>query len=105
MVEKPEHCGSSVHANLARCEDSWVTPHACFIAMGDTPLVHADAYRTRFEQGVSDDELSAIRRHLQKERCLCKQRFQVMAAKTIGWPVSLRRPGRPRRANTQPEEI
>jgi hypothetical protein len=29
MVERPEHHHwSSVHANLALCEDAWVTPHA-----------------------------------------------------------------------------
>lgn len=46
MVEQPEHHHwSSVHANLALCDDSLVTPHPCFIAMGDTPLVRAEAYR------------------------------------------------------------
>jgi putative transposase len=64
MVEKPEHHHwSSVHANLALCEDPLVTPHVCFIAMGNTPLVRAEAYRAWLKQGISDDELNAIRKH------------------------------------------
>ncbi len=104
MVEHPEHHHwSSVHANLARCEDSLVTPHPCFIAMGNMPLVRAEVYRAWLEQGISDDELIAIRQHLQQERAFGSKRFQAMAEKTLGRPVSLRRPGRPRRADTMPE--
>ena len=106
MVENPEHqhwC--SVHANLARCGDLWVTPHPCFIAMGNTPLVRADAYQAWLKQGVSDDELIAIRRHLRQERAFGSKRFQAMAEKTLGRPISLRRPGRPRRVETKPESI
>ena len=106
MVERPEHHHwSSVHANLALCDDSLVTPHACFIEMGDTPLVRAEAYRAWLEQGVSDDELIAIRRHLQQERAFGSKRFQAMAERTLGRPVSVRRPGRPSRAETEADGI
>jgi putative transposase len=106
MVEKPEHHHwSSVHANLALCEDSLVTPHSCFLAMGNTPLVRAEAYRVWLKQGTGDDELIAIRQHLQQERALGSKRFQAMAEKTLGRPVCLRRPGRPKRPETNPEGI
>ena len=59
--------------------------------------LRADAYRTWLEQGVSDDELIAIRRHLQQERAFGSKRFQAMAEKTLGRPVNVRRPGRPSR--------
>jgi hypothetical protein len=52
-------------------------------------------------QGISDDELIAIRQHLQQERAFGSKRFQAMAEKTLGRPVSLRRPGRPRRPDTE----
>jgi putative transposase len=40
MVEKTQHHRwSSVHANLARREDSLVTPHPCFITMENTLMV------------------------------------------------------------------
>lgn len=93
------------HANLARCEDPLVTPHPCFVAMANTPLERADVYGAWLKQGISDDELIAIRQHLQQERALGSKRFQAMAEKTLGRPVGLRRPGRPRRTDVEPEGI
>jgi len=102
----PEHHHwSSVHANLALCEDALVTPHACFLEMGATALMRAEGYRTWLSQGVSDDELTAIRQDLQQERALGSKRFQAMAERTLGRPVSVRRPGRPRRDQDKPEGI
>ena len=86
-------------------EDSLVTPHAYFIEMGDTRLVRAEAYRAWLEQGVSDDELIAIRQHLQQERAFGSKRFQAMAEKTLGRPVSVRRPGRPARTEAERDGI
>ena len=106
MAEKPEHHHwSSVHANLALCEDALVTPHPCFLDIGDTRLVRAEAYRAWLDQGVSADELIAVRQHLQQERAFGSKRFQAMAEKTLGRPVTVRRPGRPRRAEVEPEGI
>ena len=96
---------SSVHANLALCEDALVTPHACFLELGATALTRAEAYRTWLSQGVSDDELTAIRQHLQQERALGSKRFQAMAERTLGRPVSVRRPGRPGQDQDKPEVI
>jgi putative transposase len=73
--------------------------------LGSTPLEPADAYRTWLKQGISDDELIAIRQHLQQERAFGRKRFHAMAEKTRGRPVSLRRPGRPRRPDTRQEGI
>lgn len=80
-----------------------MTPHTGFLKMGDTRLVRADAYRTWLKQGVSDDELIAIRRHLQQERAFGSTRFQAMVEKTLGRPVNVRRPGRPSRAEIKPD--
>ena len=80
-------------------------PHPCFIAMGSTPLARAEAYRAWLKQGVSDDELMTIRQHLQQERAFGSNRFQAMAEKTLGRPVSLRRPGRPSRVGAAPGGI
>ena len=46
--------------------------------MGNTPLERADAYGAWLEQGISDDELIAIRQHLQQERAFGSKRFQAM---------------------------
>jgi len=67
------------------------------MAMGDTRQWRAKARRTWLAQGVGDDELIATRRHLQQERAFGSKRFQAMAERTLGRPVSVRRPGRPSR--------
>jgi putative transposase len=78
---------------------------SCFIAMGTTPQVHAEAYRAWLKQGVSDDEVIAIRPHLQQERAFGSKRYQAMAEKALGRPVSVRRPGRPSRTEEKLDGI
>jgi putative transposase len=73
--------------------------------LGSTPLERADAYGAWLKQGINDDELIAIRQHLQQERAFGSKRFQAMAEKTLGRPVSLRRPGWPTRPDTAQEGI
>ncbi len=54
-------------------------------------------------QGVNDDELVAIRQHLQRERTLGSKRSGHRG--TLGDHLSLRRPGRPKRAVTRTSDI
>ena len=106
MVATPwDHAWSSVHANLGRRCDSLVTPHASFLGMGITAKERVEAYLTWLRQGIGEDELLAIRRHLQQERAFGSRRFQAMAEKTLGRPVTVRRPGRPRRETLRPDKI
>lgn len=106
MVEQPWHYPwSSVHGNLALRHDPLITPHPNFADMGETPQARADTYREWLTQGVSDDELIAIRKHLQQERAYGSKRFQAMAEKTLGRPVNLRRPGRPRNDESEVKVI
>lgn len=106
MVESPEHHRwSSVHANLARCEDPLVTPHPCFVAMGKTSPQRVEAYTAWLRQGIGNDELISIRRHVRQERAFGSKRFQAMAEKTLGRPVGWRGPGRPRLGDTGQEAL
>ncbi|WP_130618672.1 transposase [Dyella amyloliquefaciens] len=101
MVQAPEdHPWSSVHANLGRSADPLVTPHETFLTMAPDALQRAEAYRSWLRQGVSDDEIAAIRLHLKQGRALGDQRFQAMVEKTLGRPASVRSPGRPSRSQT-----
>ena len=54
--------------------------------------MRVDACKDWLQQGASDDQLLAIRQHLQQERAFGSKCFQAMAEKTLGRPVSLRRP-------------
>jgi len=46
--------------------------------MGTTPLERAGAYGAWLKQGISGDELIAIRQHLRQERAFGSKRFQAM---------------------------
>ena len=105
MVASPEdYPWSSVHAHLGRCTDPLLTPHPGFLALHPQPAMRADIYRDWLRRGVGDEELASIRAHLDQERAWGSQRFQQMAEKTLGRPVRLKRPGRPRKEAGQEGE-
>jgi putative transposase len=51
---------------------------------------------------MSDEDLHAVRSHLQQERALGHPRFQAMAEKTLNRPVLLQSRGRPRKTAIDP---
>jgi len=96
MVEAPEqYVWSSARANLGLAFEPWLTPHAVYLALGDT-RARIEAYRDWLRAGVTDEDLVVIRLHLQQERALGSPKFQAMVAKTLNQPVALRARGRPR---------
>lgn len=98
MVERPEHHRwSSVHANFLLASDALVTPHPAYLALDESPAVRAQAYGEWLRQGVGEDELLRIRKHLQKERALGDRTFQALVERALGRPVTARSPGRPRK--------
>jgi hypothetical protein len=54
--------------------------------VGGLPLQRAEAYRTWLKQGVSNDELIAIRHNLQQERAFESKRFRATAGKRWSAP-------------------
>ena len=98
LVEAPEHYRwSSVHANLALAVDLGVTPHPSYLALAADPQVRGEAYRQWLFATLGDDEIQAIRMHLQQERALGSPRFQAMIEKTLNRSVACRSRGRPPR--------
>ncbi len=105
MVTAPEHYRwSSVHASLMAVIDPIITPHAAYLEWFGTdrtdPGQRAARYRQWLRQGIDDEELHAIRAHLQQERALGNPRFQAMVEKTLNRPVTVRPRGRPRKTAT-----
>ncbi len=88
---------SSVHASLAMTVDTIVTPHPTYVALHIDRSQRGLLYRTWLRQGLADEDVQAIRAHLQQERALGNPRFQAMVEKTLNRPVALRPRGRPRR--------
>lgn len=97
MVLAPEdYRWSSVHASVAARADSIVTPHEVFTAIHSDPVLRGQLHREWLRQGISEEDLQAIRSHLKQERALGNPWFQMMVARTLNRPVVVRPRGRPR---------
>jgi putative transposase len=78
MVGDPgDYRWSSYSANANGRPDLLVTPHPSFLALDADPLSRQAAYRELVRQAVSDEELTAIRRHLQRQHALGTERFRA----------------------------
>lgn len=96
MVELAEdYRWSSVHTHLGRGRDPLLTPHPSYLALGPDSEARGAAWRAWLKAGVSEDDLTTIRRHLAQERALGDQWFTWMVERALGRPVSCRARGRP----------
>lgn len=102
VVSAEDYRWSSVHASLGTTIDPIITPHAVYLASGPDSAERGKFYREWLRQGINDDDLDAVRAHLQQERALGHPRFQVMVERTLNRPVSIRSCGRPRKQLTDP---
>lgn len=73
-VRRPEdYRWSSVHTHLARANDSLITPHPLYLALGiDAGESHY--YRAWLEADIAPEELSQLRAHAQQEKALGDER-------------------------------
>lgn len=97
VVAPEDYRWSSVHASLEMAIDPIVTHHPVYLATGPDPAQRGALYREWLREGFADDDLHAIRAHLQQERVLGNPSFQDMAEKTLNRPVTVRPRGRPLR--------
>jgi putative transposase len=91
------HRWSSVQAHLGNRGDATVTFHPRYLALGTSPAKRQATWREWLREGVSDEDLHAIRRHLDRGAALGDERFQAMVARTLNRPVACRPRGRPRK--------
>ncbi|MCF6014578.1 transposase, partial [Xanthomonas perforans] len=74
---------SSCPANLGQRRHSALTPHPCWLALGNDPIERSNAYRALLDEALSDELLASIRLHLQQQRALGHDAFRAMVqAKT-----------------------
>jgi len=98
MTDSPQgHRWSSVHTHLGLRQDSRLTLHPQYLALGDDSATRIARYRELLLEPLHEDELSAIRSHILQERALGSPTFQAMVAKTLNRPVQVQPPGRPRK--------
>ncbi|WP_114239653.1 transposase [Dyella sp. C9] len=74
---------SSAAAHGGHRTDSLLTPHPAYDALGRTTAERGSVYEALLRETVADDELLAIRTHLQQQRVLGRDTFRAMVeAKT-----------------------
>ncbi|MEP7187413.1 MAG: transposase, partial [Rhodanobacter sp.] len=74
---------SSCASHCGLRQDAILLPHPQYTALAAIPVARADAYRQPLHKTLSDDDLKAIRTHLQQQRASGRDDFQAMVeAKT-----------------------
>ncbi|PPU47610.1 transposase [Xanthomonas arboricola] len=74
---------SSCPANLGQRGHCALTPHPCWLALGNDLIERSTAYRTLLYEALSDELLASIRRHLQQQRALGHDALRaIVEAKT-----------------------
>ncbi|UGB37236.1 hypothetical protein [Frateuria soli] len=89
---------SSYGANARGVPDRLVTPHPNFLALGTDPESRQAAYRELVKQAIPDDDLAAIRLHLQRQHALGNERFRAAIEAQLGRSAGPAKIGRPRKA-------
>ena len=88
---------SSFGYSASGVSDSLITAHKCYTALADTHAARRTAYRNLFERTIDDDEINAIRAHVNQGKVLGSERFQGHVKAALNRRVELSRPGRPRK--------
>lgn len=82
-----------------------ITPHPVYIALGALPAERHAAYERWLREGVCESDMLTIRQHMAQERVLGDERFQRMVEATLQRPVSCRPRGRPRKDETERDQL
>jgi putative transposase len=75
---------------------AFLTAHDAYLALGADAVERTRMYGEWLRCGMADEDLDAIRSHIQQQRALGSPRFQAMVAKTLNRPVAVRPRGRPK---------
>lgn len=103
MVASPSgYRWSSYGRNAESRDDPIVSPHAHYLALGHNDAERNTAYRHLLRESISDDDLQAIRDHVQQQRALGLPRFQTAIEAMNGRCASVRPRGRPPRKPQPP---
>jgi len=96
---------SSCASHCGLRQESILSPHPEYTALGSTPEARAEAYGQLLHETLSDDGLKAIRTYLQQQRALGRDGFRTMVeAKTQRFAGSGTRIARPATIQTTVSE-
>jgi putative transposase len=85
--------GANAHGGLGPL----VTPHPIFLALGRDAQSRQTAYRELVGQAISEDDLTAIRLHLQRQHALGTDLFRAAIEAQLGRCAGPAKIGRPRK--------
>ena len=98
MVADPaNHAWSSFHANALGIHDPLVQPHPSYQALGADTEERRATYRSLVMASVDDEEIEAIRRHLQRQHAFGSPRFRDAIESQLGRLAGPAKIGRPRK--------
>lgn len=96
MVDDPAgYRWSSYGAKALGRHDALLTPHANFLALDRDLARRQVAYRELVRQAISEDDLTAIRLHLQRQHALGPDRFRAAIEAQLGRRAGPAKIGRP----------
>jgi putative transposase len=91
---------SSCASHCGLRQDAILTPHPEYTALAATVEARSQAYRRLIFETLSDDDLKAIRTHLQQQRALGRDDFRAMVQAKTQRFASVRPAHRPPRSNS-----
>jgi putative transposase len=98
IVSRPsDYRWSSYQANSGRVLSSLVTPHAEYLALGETDEERTAAYRALFGADLDSADLSEIRSAVNGGFAFGSAHFKNEVAEKLGRRVERGKPGRPKR--------
>jgi len=96
MVKQAASYPWSSHRHTAWGQpDPLLSPHGCYLALGDSDLARREAYRALFCTQLSAETLEQVRAALQHNHVLGGTRFREQVATMLGRRLGRGRPGRP----------
>ncbi len=98
IVKRPgDYRWSSYHGNAGGGTVELLTPHDTYLSLGKTDAARVSAYRKLFADAMGDEELQAIRDHVNQGKALGSERFIHRVEATLNRRARLMTPGRPSR--------
>ena len=84
---------------------SLIQPHASYLALGATREQRCAAYRTLAMETLAQDDIDAIRTHLQRQHALGPDRFRLAIEARLSrraGPAQIGRPHKPDKSGKSP---
>ena len=97
MADPVAYPWSSCASHCGLRQEAILSPHPEYTALGQTIKVRTDAYYKLLRETLSDDDLTAIRAHLQQQRALGRDNFREMVEAKIHRFAGVRPAHRPPR--------